>query len=271
VLTSSANFGTLRERRGTVEPQVNGGRLRLHKKCSDERGPGKPERGRANQRVSRVADGEAELTEATDGARARRRSQNGRQSMVGGGGAPWSRAQSEREGERVRLRAQVSGGGGQAGCGAQKGRVHAEVAGDRAVVGASTAGDRGREVRDELAGGVGGTEREAGTLVGADKPGPRGSERERERGREGARVGADWRGPPIRHRRRVGARGAGLSGPTWAELGFLFSREFLIAFLFIFSRVFNSNSNQIKHVQQFKEYLELNMMQHFMSHLFCQK
>jgi hypothetical protein len=28
-------------------------------------------------------------------------------------------------------------------------------------------------------------------------------------------------------------RGVGLSGPTWAELGFLFSREFLIAFLFI--------------------------------------
>jgi hypothetical protein len=39
-------------------------------------------------------------------------------------------------------------------------------------------------------------------------------------------------------------------------LSFSFSREFLIAFLFIFSRVFNlnsnqvSNSNQIKHVQQ---------------------
>jgi hypothetical protein len=44
-------------------------------------------------------------------------------------------------------------------------------------------------------------------------------------------------------------------------------------FLFIFSRVFNSNSNQvsnsnqIKHVQQFKEYLELSMMQHFMTHI----
>jgi hypothetical protein len=37
-------------------------------------------------------------------------------------------------------------------------------------------------------------------------------------------------------------------------------------FLFIFSRVFNSNSNQIKHVQQFKEYLKFNMMQHFMTH-----
>jgi hypothetical protein len=83
--------------------------LRLCKKCSGERRPDKLERGRANQRVSRVVDGKAELTEATDGVRARRRSQNGRQSIVGGGGALWSRAQSEREGERVRLRAQVSG------------------------------------------------------------------------------------------------------------------------------------------------------------------
>jgi hypothetical protein len=55
---------------------------------------------------------------------------------------------------------------------------------------------------------------------------------------------------------------AGLSGPTWAKIGFPFSRDFLIAFLFIFSRVFNSNSNQvsksnqIKYVQQFKEYLD---------------
>jgi hypothetical protein len=48
-------------------------------------------------------------------------------------------------------------------------------------------------------------------------------------------------------------------------------------FLFIFSRVFNSNSNQvsnsnqINHVQQFKEYLGFNMMQHFMTHMFCPK
>jgi hypothetical protein len=69
------------------------------------------------------------------------------------------------------------------------------------------------------------------------------------------------------------ARVGGANGPTWAGIAFLFSREFLNAFLFIFSRVFNSNSNQvlnsnqIKHVQQFKEYLELNMMQHFMTHM----
>jgi hypothetical protein len=72
-------------------------------------------------------------------------------------------------------------------------------------------------------------------------------------------VGTDRRGPPVRHR---GARArAGLSGPVWAEIGFPFSRDFLIAFLFIFLEVFNlnsnqvSNSNQIKYMQQFKEYL----------------
>jgi hypothetical protein len=74
----------------------------------------------------------------------------------------------------------------------------------------------------------------------------------------------------------TGARARGLAGPSWAdwaEKAFSFSREFLIAFLFIFSRVFYSNSNQvsnsnqIKHVQQFKEYLELSMMQHFMTHI----
>jgi hypothetical protein len=133
------------------------------------------------------------------------------------------------------------------------------VVGDHAVVGTSTAGDRGREVGDELTGGVGGTERErrACERHGADKPGPRCSERERER--ERGRVG--WRreaGPACQAQRARG--GAELNGPTWAELAFLFLREFLIAFVFIFSRVFHSNSNQIKHVQQFKEYLELDMM-----------
>jgi hypothetical protein len=106
-----------------------------------------------------------------------------------------------------------------------------------------------------------------------------GAERERE-GREGALElaptgGALLSGTEVT-RAREHAR-AGLNGPTWAELGFPFSREFLIAFLFIFSRVFNSNPNQvsnsnlIKHVQQFKEYLGFNMMQHFMTHMFCQK
>jgi hypothetical protein len=58
-----------------------------------------------------------------------------------------------------------------------------------------------------------------------------------------------------------GARGARLIGLAWAEMVFSFFLEFLLPFLFIFSRVFNSNSNQvsnsnqIKYVQQFKKYL----------------
>jgi hypothetical protein len=72
------------------------------------------------------------------------------------------------------------------------------------------------------------------------------------------RVGADRRDPPVRKRGRARA---GLNGPTWAEMSFSIFLEFLLTFLFIFSRVFNSNSiqvsnsNQIKYVQQFKEYL----------------
>jgi hypothetical protein len=67
-------------------------------------------------------------------------------------------------------------------------------------------------------------------------------ERERERGRAGWRRQA---GPACQAPR---ARGAGLNGPTWVELAFLFSREFL----FIFSRVFNSNSNQVSNSNQIK-------------------
>jgi hypothetical protein len=55
-----------------VKPRVDGGGLRLHGEDSDERGPGKPEGLGANQEVSRVADGEAKLTEATSTAQARR-------------------------------------------------------------------------------------------------------------------------------------------------------------------------------------------------------
>jgi hypothetical protein len=61
---------------------------------------------------------------------------------------------------------------------------------------------------------------------------------------------------------RAGLRArAGLSGLVWAEMAFSFFLEFLLPFLFIFSRVFNSNSNQvsnsnqIKYMHQFKEYL----------------
>jgi hypothetical protein len=217
-----------------MEPWADDGGLLLRKKHSGEHGPSKPERGRANQRVSRVADGKAALTEATDGARARRPSQNGRQSMVGGGGALWSCAQSEREGERVRLRVQVSGARWASGARGSKGAR--TCGGGRRSRGRGCAhdGDRGQEVGDELTGGVGGIERE--------------------------RVARGLAPTGVtRLLCTEGARGwAGLNGPTLAELAFLFSREFLIAFLFIFFRVFNSNSNQvsnsnqIKHVRQFK-------------------
>jgi hypothetical protein len=63
----------------------------------------------------------------------------------------------------------------------------------------------------------------------------------RERGREDARVCADRRGPPVRHRDTR----ARLNGLPWAELAFPIFLEFLLPFLFIFSRVFNSNSNQV--------------------------
>jgi hypothetical protein len=127
--------------------------------------------------------------------------------------------------------------------------------------------------------------------VGASTAGtwaPRGRERERARAKKKQRQQVGPTEQREGERKRRGARaptgGVRMSGTEgaqaqvrtrgwvdWAELGFPFSSEFLIAFLFIFYRVFNSNSNkvsnsnQIKHVQQFKEYLELNMMQHFMT------
>jgi hypothetical protein len=43
----------------------------------------------------------------------------------------------------------------------------------------------------------------------------------------------------------AGVQGAGPNGLDWAKMAFPFSWNFPIAFLFIFSRVFNSNSNQV--------------------------
>jgi hypothetical protein len=62
-------------------------------------------------------------------------------------------------------------------------------------------------------------------------------------------------------RARARARGLGLMGCLGSNWLFPIFLEFLLPFLFIFSRVFNSNSiqvlnlNQIKCVQHFKEYL----------------
>jgi hypothetical protein len=110
------------------------------------------------------------------------------------------------------------------------------MAGERVVVGAS------------MAGGVG---KRLGTAEGADEWDPWGSEREICK----RTVNTDGKGPPRNGRegreRREKARGRnrltdGRNGrSTLTEIAFLFSREFLISFLFIFSRVFNSNSNQV--------------------------
>jgi hypothetical protein len=151
-------------------------------------------------------------------------------------------------------------GGGRAGRGVQKGLEGSVVAGERADVARPRRGDRGREVRDALTGGVGGAERGkvgVGESNGADRSVPQSSERARERGRSGLHRQA---GSACLAQGRARA-GAGLNGLPWAELAFPISLEFLLPFLFIFSRVFNSNSNEVsnsnqfKYMQQFKEYL----------------
>jgi hypothetical protein len=43
----------------------------------------------------------------------------------------------------------------------------------------------------------------------------------------------------------AGARAAGPGGLVWARMAFSFFLNFLIAFLFLFSRVFNPNSIQV--------------------------
>jgi hypothetical protein len=91
----------------------------------------------------------------------------------------------------------------------------------------------------------------------------------------GGREGRERAGEADQLSARAGARACVPAVPTWANwarLAFSIFREFPMPFVLIFSRVFNSNSNQvsisnqIKHVQQFKEYLELYMMQRFMTH-----
>jgi hypothetical protein len=116
--------------------------------------------------------------------------------------------------------------------------------------GADSAGPRHRE-RGRARGGNGSTTGKAGPQSRERRrarrrgnrrrqPGPTG-QREGERGRAGEGVAAVRWNPPVRRRGRAGAR------PGWAELGrlgcFAFFLNFLIAFPFLFSRVFNSNSN----------------------------
>jgi hypothetical protein len=93
--------------------------------------------------------------------------------------------------------------------------------------------------RRGLTGGVRKVERKSACVRkrnDADRLAPQSSEREREththREREGWRRQAGPACQAPRARGRV--REAGPNGPTWAEIAFLFSREFIIAFLFIF-------------------------------------
>jgi hypothetical protein len=72
--------------------------------------------------------------------------------------------------------------------------------------------------------------------IGADRTAPLGRGRGGGSAR-GEKTAAHRWNPRVRRRGR--AAWLGRAGTVWAELVFSFSREFLIAFLFIFSRVFN--------------------------------
>jgi hypothetical protein len=65
-MESRGNDGGVGTRRGD-----GSGAPAAQNHCS-ERGPAKPERGRAHRRVSRAAEGEAKLTVALDGVQTRR-------------------------------------------------------------------------------------------------------------------------------------------------------------------------------------------------------
>jgi hypothetical protein len=115
--------------------------------------------------VSRAADSKAKLTVALDGARARRRPQNRQRSTVGGGGAPCTCGQSEREGERVGQRAQMR---------EERWASRAQTWPENVWSWARPRwGDRGREVEDELTGGDGRTEREWARGGGGGEERPR--------------------------------------------------------------------------------------------------
>jgi hypothetical protein len=121
--------------------------------------------------------------------------------------------------------------------------------------------------------------REAETEMGhtgeGDWHGHTGPTGQREWGKEraGEQTAADRWSPCVRRRGRARTAPLGWTGSAWAESGFSFFSEFIIVFIFISSRVFNSNSNQvsnsnqIKHLHQFKEYFGLNMMQQVMTHI----
>jgi hypothetical protein len=129
----------LEDDREALRSRGDGGGLWLHGKHSGERGPGKPEGLGANREVSRVANGEAELTEATNATGTERWSR----SSVSGGGT-WLVVCVERErGRESSAEGANEQGEWASGARGLKGRGRAEVAGEHVVVGASMAGERG--------------------------------------------------------------------------------------------------------------------------------
>jgi hypothetical protein len=87
------------EAQGRLEAMV--AELWLHRKNSNECGPGGLEGLGVNRGVFQVPGDRAELPGQQTRRGVPRRSYNGRRTSVGGGGALWSRVQSEREGEGV--------------------------------------------------------------------------------------------------------------------------------------------------------------------------
>jgi hypothetical protein len=137
--------------------------LWLRKYCSGEHGLDETETERAHRRVSRAADSEADLTVALYGAWTRRWPQNRQRSTAGGGGAPCTHGQSEREGERVLQKVQMS-----------EGRWASRARGSKG------ARARGHGQRTHGRGRVHGGEIVGERLGTADRWGWRGRERERE-------------------------------------------------------------------------------------------
>jgi hypothetical protein len=79
-----------------VKSWVDCGGLRLCKKCSDERGPGKLEGERTNRRVSRAAGDAAELSEGMGVAGSTSVAKRQRSSVSGGGACLVTHAGRER-------------------------------------------------------------------------------------------------------------------------------------------------------------------------------
>jgi hypothetical protein len=109
--------------------------------------------------------------------------------------------------------------------------------------------------RAELTGEAHDAERERAREATARRLAERAREAEREEGRTSEETGADISTPlgqsavdrwgPLVRAARARARAAGPGWLVWARMAFSFFLNFLIAFPFLFSRVFNPNSIQV--------------------------